>query len=115
MLPPSSYDVWLGNNRGNGYSMQNRFLTPSDDAFWAYSWDDFALIDLPTQVDIPFGLRTALLTCLQINYVLRWTGVGTLSYMGHSQGTIQAFAGFIRNHTLASQVCLLFSPGKLTL
>jgi hypothetical protein len=25
-------------------------------------------------------------------------------YMGHSQGTVQAFAGFIYNHTIASKV-----------
>jgi lysosomal acid lipase/cholesteryl ester hydrolase len=100
--------------------MQNRFVNPSDDAFWAYSWDDFALIDLPTQVTPLFShtgrMAVKLIASLQLNYVLDWTGVSTLSYMGHSQGTIQAFAGFIRNHTLASQVRISQSTAdKLTL
>lgn len=70
--------------------MKNAYYTPQEAGFWNFTWDDFALTDLPTQ----------------INYVLQFTGVKTLSYMGHSQGTIQAFAGFIRNHTLAAQVNL---------
>jgi len=42
----------------------------------------------------------------QINYVLQQTGVEKLTYIGHSEGTIQAFAGFIHNTTLAERVNL---------
>jgi pimeloyl-ACP methyl ester carboxylesterase len=47
-----------------------------------------ALFDLPALVD----------------HVLNVTGQATLSYVGHSEGTIQAFAGFSRNPTLSSKV-----------
>lgn len=39
-----------------------------------------------------------------VSYALHHTGVPSLSYVGHSQGTIQAFAAFSRNQTLAAQV-----------
>jgi len=48
-----------------------------------------ALFDLPANVE----------------FILQHTGVETLSYVGHSQGTTQAFAGFSRNATLQSKVC----------
>ena len=47
-----------------------------------------AAIDLPTH----------------INYVLQQTGKSELSYVGHSEGTIQAFAGFIINPAIAAKV-----------
>eukprot|EP01126_Amoeba_proteus_P065947 TRINITY_DN9464_c0_g1_i1.p1 TRINITY_DN9464_c0_g1~~TRINITY_DN9464_c0_g1_i1.p1 ORF type:complete len:257 (-),score=49.38 TRINITY_DN9464_c0_g1_i1:120-890(-) len=40
----------------------------------------------------------------QINYVLSKTNRKTLSYVGHSQGTIQGFAGFSSDPELASRV-----------
>jgi len=49
-----------------------------------------ALIDLPAQV----------------NFVLEQTGAPQLTYIGHSEGTIQAFAGFISNTTLSKSVNL---------
>eukprot|EP00932_Pfiesteria_piscicida_P004758 SRR837773.14663.p1 GENE.SRR837773.14663~~SRR837773.14663.p1 ORF type:complete len:295 (+),score=93.29 SRR837773.14663:102-887(+) len=52
-----------------------------------------ALLDLPAHV----------------NYVLSATGAKSVSYIGHSQGTIQAFAGFSRNHELASKVNLFIA------
>jgi len=87
ILADDGYDVWLGNNRGNGYSMTNIHYTPDQDLFWDFSWDDMASIDLPTN----------------INYILSTTNAKTLSYIGHSEGTIQAFAGF-SDHSLAAKV-----------
>jgi pimeloyl-ACP methyl ester carboxylesterase len=54
------------------------------------SWDDMALYDLPATVE----------------HVLSVTQQPTLAYVGHSEGTTQAFAGFSRNQTLASRVSL---------
>jgi len=87
ILADAGYDVWLGNNRGNGYSMTNKYYTPEEEEFWDFTWDEFALIDLPTQID----------------FVLKITESKTLSYIGHSEGTTQAFAGFL-NSTVASKV-----------
>jgi len=86
ILADNGYDVWLGNNRGNGYSMKNTRYTPEQAEFWDFSWDEMAQYDLPGQ----------------INYVLKITGEAKLSYIGHSEGTIQGFAGFL-NKDLASK------------
>jgi pimeloyl-ACP methyl ester carboxylesterase len=75
----NGYDVWLGNNRGNGYSMKNKYYTPNQDEFWDFSWDEMAAYDLPTQIE----------------YVLKTTGQSQIPYIGHSEGTTQAFAGFL--------------------
>jgi lysosomal acid lipase/cholesteryl ester hydrolase len=96
LLADAGYDVWVGNNRGNGYSMVNKHFTPSQAGFWNFTWDSFAEIDLPTE----------------INYVLKATGQKKLTYAGISQGTTQAFAGFSGDHALASKVDLFiaFAP-----
>ena len=52
------------------------------------SFDEHALIDLPTMID----------------YVLSVSGQNTTYYVGHSQGTMMGFAGFSSNATLASKI-----------
>lgn len=78
MLADAGYDVWMGNNRGTTWSKRHTTLDTSSHAFWTFSWDDMAAHDMPSQ----------------LRYVLDTTGVQTLSYAGHSEGTIQAFSGF---------------------
>jgi lysosomal acid lipase/cholesteryl ester hydrolase len=34
LLADKGYDVWVGNNRGNGYSMKHIKYNTSDDQFW---------------------------------------------------------------------------------
>ncbi|EEB05162.1 triglyceride lipase-cholesterol esterase [Schizosaccharomyces japonicus yFS275] len=70
------YDVWLGNNRGNKYSRQHLYLRSSDVDFWDFCIDDFAQYDIPDT----------------IHYILNVTEQPSLSYVGFSQGTAQAFA-----------------------
>jgi hypothetical protein len=41
-----------------------------------------------------------------VSYVLAQTGAKTLTYIGHSQGTIQAFSGLTLNPVTASQINL---------
>lgn len=90
ILADTGFDVWLGNSRGNTWALNHTRLKVDSDAFWDFTWDDMAAQDLPANVA----------------YVLRITGHATLAYVGHSQGTIQAFAGFSRNADLASKVSL---------
>jgi lysosomal acid lipase/cholesteryl ester hydrolase len=87
-LADQGYDVWLGNNRGNGVSMTNKKFNSNQDQFWDFTWSEMAEYDLPAQID----------------YVLSRTGAANLTYIGHSEGTIQAFAGFTQNHELAKKV-----------
>ncbi|ETM45057.1 hypothetical protein L914_09785 [Phytophthora nicotianae] len=88
VLTDAGYDVSLGNNRGTTWSSEHTTLTTDDDVYWAFSWEDMGLYDLPAMV----------------NYVLNTTGRSTLSYIGHSEGTTQAFVGFSENQEVAKSV-----------
>lgn len=81
ILADAGYDVWLGNMRGNRYSRAHVKYNPDhDEAFWDFSWDDMARDDLPSMV----------------YYILNITKETQLAYIGHSQGTLIAFAEFGR-------------------
>ncbi|KAL2801164.1 Alpha/Beta hydrolase protein [Aspergillus keveii] len=75
-LVERGYDVWLGNNRGNKYSKKSTRCSPLSNEFWDFSIDQFAFHDIPDS----------------INYILELTCQPSLSYIGFSQGTAQAFA-----------------------
>jgi lysosomal acid lipase/cholesteryl ester hydrolase len=75
-LVERGYDVWLGNNRGNKYSKKSVHTAPTSTAFWNFSMDQFAFHDIPDS----------------ISYILSTTHQPSLSYIGFSQGTAQAFA-----------------------
>jgi lysosomal acid lipase/cholesteryl ester hydrolase len=93
ILSDNGYDIWLGNNRGNGYSMKHINYSIEDVEFWNFSWDEMAKYDLPAQ----------------IHYVLKYTNSTSIAaYIGHSEGTIQAFAGFL-DKQLASNVKLFIA------
>ena len=87
-LVEKGYDVWLGNNRGNKYSKKSVHYSPSSNAFWNFSIDQFALHDIPDT----------------ISYILSTTKQPSLSYIGFSQGTAQAFAMLSVHPTLNEQV-----------
>ena len=87
-LVERGYDVWLGNNRGNKYSKKSMKHRPNTNAFWDFSMDEFAFYDIPDS----------------INYVLKTTGQPSLSYVGFSQGTAQAFATLSIHPTLNDKV-----------
>jgi len=55
------------------------------------SWDEIANYDLPAM----------------LNYVLHVTGREKLLYVGHSQGTLIAFARFSHDRVLANKVLLI--------
>ncbi|KAF2743262.1 alpha/beta-hydrolase [Sporormia fimetaria CBS 119925] len=75
-LVDQGYDVWLGNNRGNKYSKKCLHTAPTSAAFWNFSMDQFAFHDIPDSIE----------------YILATTHQPSLSYIGFSQGTAQAFA-----------------------
>ncbi|KAJ0410326.1 hypothetical protein P43SY_002658 [Pythium insidiosum] len=88
LLADAGYDVWLGNNRGTTWSRKHLDYLPSDKRFWDFSWEHMALFDMPAM----------------LQYVLKVSQQPTLSYVGHSEGTMQAFAGFSINQELAKKV-----------
>ncbi|KAL4249259.1 AB hydrolase superfamily protein [Abortiporus biennis] len=76
VLVELGYDVWMGNNRGNKYSKKSIFHDPNSSKFWDYSIDNFAWNDIPDSIE----------------YILDLTGEESVSYIGFSQGSAQAFA-----------------------
>jgi len=85
-LANQGYDVWLGNNRC--VIKKHTSLTSSDVKFWDWSLDELAGIDFPTL----------------INFVLGQAKSEQLIYIGHSQGTSQAFLGLYFDPSLSSKL-----------
>ncbi|KAF2418019.1 alpha/beta-hydrolase [Tothia fuscella] len=88
LLVDQGYDCWLGNNRGNKYSKKSVNCSPTDAKFWSFSIDQFAFHDIPDSID----------------YILTTTHQPSLSYIGFSQGTAQAFATLSIHPTLNDKV-----------
>jgi lysosomal acid lipase/cholesteryl ester hydrolase len=87
-LVERGYDVWLGNNRGNKYSKKSVHTPPTSSSFWNFSMDQFAFHDIPDS----------------IAYILETTHQLSLSYIGFSQGTAQAFATLSIHPTLNEKI-----------
>ncbi|OBZ84607.1 hypothetical protein A0J61_07340 [Choanephora cucurbitarum] len=98
ILARQGYDVWLGNSRGNKYSQYHVHLNPNHQPFWNFSINEFAMRDLPDTVD----------------YILKETGAPSLTYIGFSQGTAQAFAGLSINSDLNKKVNLFIALAPAT-
>ncbi|XP_020582719.1 triacylglycerol lipase 1 [Phalaenopsis equestris] len=77
ILADHGFDVWVGNVRGTRWSRKHATLSEHDRAFWDWSWQDLAQYDLAAM----------------LSYIKTETSSKVL-YIGHSQGTIMAFAAF---------------------
>ena len=87
-LVEKGYDVWLGNNRGNKYSKKSTRCPPNSTEFWNFSMDQFAFHDIPDSID----------------YIISTTSQPSVSYIGFSQGTAQAFATLSIHPTLNDKI-----------
>lgn len=67
----NGFDVWLGNSRGNKYSMAHASLSSKNEDYWQFDWEDMGDYDIPAALD----------------YVSSVTGFQKSAYIGHSQGT----------------------------
>ncbi|KAF9898328.1 cholesterol esterase [Lobosporangium transversale] len=98
VLAEAGYDVWLGNARGNKYSLKHMFLKPHENKFWEFGMDELAMFDMPDTVD----------------YILARTGAPSLVYIGFSQGTAQAFASLSINPSLNDKISLFIALAPAT-
>ncbi|XP_044502560.1 triacylglycerol lipase 2-like [Mangifera indica] len=94
ILADNGYDVWIANTRGTKYSSTHVSLTPQDEAYWEWSWDELVTYDLTAFVQ----------------FVHNNTGK-KVHYVGHSLGTLLALASFSENKLLNMiQSAALLSP-----
>merc|ERR1719270_3078026 len=71
IMADAGFDVWLGNMRGNTYSRQHCQLSPDEDEFWKFSFDQVGEFDIPAMIDT---IRSI-------------TGEEKIFYTGFSMGT----------------------------
>eukprot|EP00696_Hemimastix_kukwesjijk_P012827 gnl/Hemi2/26149_TR8777_c0_g1_i1.p1 gnl/Hemi2/26149_TR8777_c0_g1~~gnl/Hemi2/26149_TR8777_c0_g1_i1.p1 ORF type:complete len:455 (+),score=142.62 gnl/Hemi2/26149_TR8777_c0_g1_i1:181-1545(+) len=76
VLVDAGFDVWLGNNRGNSYT-HSRYFPAENPKAWDWTFAEMGEFDLNAE----------------ISYILSHTKCPKLTYIGHSQGSTQAFAG----------------------
>ena len=71
LFADAGYDVWLGNSRGSYHSLGHiKWNYNTDPQYWQFTWQHMADYDIPAV--IPF--------------VLQYTKLAKLAYVGHSQG-----------------------------
>eukprot|EP00008_Paramoeba_atlantica_P013433 CAMPEP_0201489392 /NCGR_PEP_ID=MMETSP0151_2-20130828/22630_1 /ASSEMBLY_ACC=CAM_ASM_000257 /TAXON_ID=200890 /ORGANISM="Paramoeba atlantica, Strain 621/1 / CCAP 1560/9" /LENGTH=407 /DNA_ID=CAMNT_0047874979 /DNA_START=95 /DNA_END=1318 /DNA_ORIENTATION=+ len=93
ILADAGYDVWLGNNRGTVDSRKHIKYTTHDKEFWDFSYDQFAQYDVPAF----------------LSFIMSKTGYNKVSYVGHSQGTLQMFAALSESNNMARDHINLFA------
>lgn len=76
VMADAGYDVWLLNPRGNYYSRNHVFLSPSDPLFWDFTFVEIGIYDFPAI----------------FNYIINITKVPKLFFVSHSQGSSSMMA-----------------------
>ena len=93
VLYDAGFDVWLGNVRGNKYSRKHENLSPDQDEFWNWSFDEMGEFDIPAMID----------------YIISTTKMPKINFVGHSQGCVAFFSGVIQNKYLNEKVDNFFA------
>merc|ERR1719486_682376 len=89
MLSDAGFDVWLGNNRGNIFSVHNDIMDINSVEFWdAIDFDNMAKLDVPAI----------------LQYVRKATGASKVHWVGHSQGGAQLIQALALDPSLKDQL-----------
>ncbi|XP_039409835.1 lysosomal acid lipase/cholesteryl ester hydrolase-like [Corvus cornix cornix] len=98
ILADASYDVWIGNSRGNSWSRKHKEFEFYHQQYSSYSFHEMAIYDLPAT----------------INYILQKTGQEQLYYVGYSQGTTTGFIAFSSIPELDRKIKMFFALAPIT-
>lgn len=97
ILADAGYDVWLGNSRGNTWSLKHKTLKPCQKEFWQFSFDEMGKYDIPAE----------------LNFIMNKTGQKDVYYIGHSEGSTAGFIAFYTYPELAKRVKVFCALGPV--
>ncbi|NXF03764.1 LIPN Lipase, partial [Smithornis capensis] len=98
LLADAGYDVWIGNSRGNTWSLKHKTLNPRQKAFWKFSFNEMGKYDIPAE----------------LYFIMNKTGQKDVYYIGHSEGAATGFVAFSTYPELAQRVKMFFALGPVT-
>ncbi|NWZ80323.1 LICH hydrolase, partial [Poecile atricapillus] len=93
ILADAGYDVWLGNSRGDTWSLKHRTLKPCQKEFWQFSFDEIGKYDIPAE----------------LNFIMNKTGQKEVYYIGHSEGSAAGFIAFSTYPDLSQKIKAFFA------
>lgn len=98
LLVDSGFDVWLGNSRGSFHSLDHLTLDSKvDKEYWDFTWMHMADYDIPAMID----------------FVLKEAKKPKLTYIGHSQGSLQMFAHLSSNPEFIKKLNIFIALGPV--
>ncbi|XP_054238646.1 lysosomal acid lipase/cholesteryl ester hydrolase-like [Indicator indicator] len=97
ILADAGYDVWMGNSRGDTWSLKHKTLKPCQKEFWQFSFDEIGKYDVPAE----------------LYFIMNKTGQKDVYYVGHSEASTAGFIAFSTYPELAKRVKLFFALGPV--